>query len=306
MNERIRWVRNGDIDKKRWNDILDASPGSPVYACSWYLDIVTDSWDALIWGDYEHVMPVPFRKKWGITYVYPPFFTQQLGIFPEAPLYIQQEFASHLARSFRHISYQASGTVNPDGFPGFHFSKRRNRCLLLRAGYESVAKNYSENTRRNLAKADKNQIGVIGSRDIPGYLGMKERSLRIKVSAETFHILRKLMEHTLKNGTGHISLALKPDGEITAGAFYITYLNMCYYLNAFSTIAGMNTASAFEVVDQIVRKYAGTGITLDFEGSEVDGIDRFYRGFGANESFYYHLTFSRLPEFLLKMKKVRL
>ncbi len=303
MTDRIRWVRNGEIDKIRWNDILDASPGCPVYACSWYLDIVAGSWDALIWGDYEHVMPLPFRKKWGIRYVYPPFFAQQLGIFPEAPLQVQREFSNQLSRSFRYISYQASATINPECFPGFYFTKRRNRCLLLQSGYGSIARYYSQNTRRNLAKADKNQIRVISSKDIPGYLEMKKRSLRLNVPRETFITLLKLMEHAVENGTGRISLAMKPNGEITAGAFFLIHHNRCYYLNAFSTEAGMNTSSAFVIVDQIVREYAGTGITLDFEGSEIDGIDRFYRGFGAGEYFYYHLTFSRLPDFLLKIKK---
>jgi hypothetical protein len=196
--------------------------------------------------------------------------------------------------------------MNPDGFPGFHFTKRRNRCLFLQSGYGSIARKYSENTRRNLAKADKCQIRITGSQDIPGYLEMKKRSLRTDVPTETFFILRKLMEHTINNETGHINLAMNPDGEITAGVFYLTHQDRCYYLNAFSTETGMNTSSAFAIVDQIVREYAGTGVILDFEGSEIDGIDRFYRGFGASENFYYHLTFSMLPELLMKIKKILL
>jgi hypothetical protein len=193
--------------------------------------------------------------------------------------------------------------MNPDGFPGFHFTNRRNRCLFLQSAYESVARNYSDNTRRNLAKAEKNKIGVIGSGDIPGYLEMKKRSLRMDVPPETFLTLRRLMELTVESGTGRIILARNPDGEITAGAFFLTHQNRCYYLNAFSTETGMSMASAFVIVDQIIREYAGTGFILDFEGSEIDGIDRFYRGFGAVENSYYHITFSRLPEFLLNIKK---
>jgi hypothetical protein len=52
-----------------------------VYAYSWYLDIVSPGWDALVKDDYKSVMPLTWRKKYGIKYLYQPFFTQQLGVF---------------------------------------------------------------------------------------------------------------------------------------------------------------------------------------------------------------------------------
>ena len=48
----------------------------------WYLDIVHENWDALMEDDYERVMPMPvITKNWRISYIFQPFFVQQLGVF---------------------------------------------------------------------------------------------------------------------------------------------------------------------------------------------------------------------------------
>ena len=38
-------------------------------------------WDAIVEGDYDAVMPLPFRKKFGVRYIFQPAFIQQGGIF---------------------------------------------------------------------------------------------------------------------------------------------------------------------------------------------------------------------------------
>jgi hypothetical protein len=58
----------------------------------WHLDRTAVVWDALVWGDYEFVMPLPVRKKWGIQYVYQPLFCQQLGIFPKPSNWLRNFF----------------------------------------------------------------------------------------------------------------------------------------------------------------------------------------------------------------------
>ena len=43
----------------------------------------------------------------------------------------------------------------------------------------------------------------------------------------------------------------------------------------------------FLLIDTVIRNYAGTRFTLDFEGSEIEGVRRFYEGFGAVGTPYY-------------------
>jgi hypothetical protein len=44
-------------------------------------------------------------------------------------------------------------------------------------------------------------------------------------------------------------------------------------------------------------------MTLDFEGSNIPGIARFYKGFGALPQTYYSLHQNRLPKLLQIFKK---
>ena len=77
----IKYILREHIDEDKYNECITISKQSLIYGYSWYLDIVCDQWDALILDDYVAVMPIPWRKKYGITYVYPPLWLLQLGIF---------------------------------------------------------------------------------------------------------------------------------------------------------------------------------------------------------------------------------
>src|SRR5690606_37392547 len=78
---KMKYVFHTAIDKNKWDACIQHSKNSLIYAKSFYLDIVSPGWDALIAGDYEFIMPLTPRKKIGIAYLAQPAFTQQLGIF---------------------------------------------------------------------------------------------------------------------------------------------------------------------------------------------------------------------------------
>src|ERR1700692_3437990 len=77
----IHYLKHNAIDKRRWDEAIDRAFNGMIYAKSWYLDIVSPQWDALVSDDYRAVMPLTWRRKFGVYYLYQPFFTQQLGVF---------------------------------------------------------------------------------------------------------------------------------------------------------------------------------------------------------------------------------
>jgi len=48
----ITFVLNKAIDKQKYDDCIATSIQSKIYAFSWYLDAVTETWDMLILDDY--------------------------------------------------------------------------------------------------------------------------------------------------------------------------------------------------------------------------------------------------------------
>ena len=79
--QQIIYLTRKQVNDDLWNACIDSSANGLVYAYTWYLDAMADNWDALVFNNYEAVMPLPWRKKWNINYLYQPFLTAQLGLF---------------------------------------------------------------------------------------------------------------------------------------------------------------------------------------------------------------------------------
>ena len=83
----INYLSDKEIDFNKWDDCIDKST-SLIYPLSWYLNCVSPNWNAFILeknGIYQAVFPICSKKKAGISYIYQPFFTQQLGYFSINP-----------------------------------------------------------------------------------------------------------------------------------------------------------------------------------------------------------------------------
>lgn len=75
----IRYLKNNEIDVKKWDACVEQSPNGLLYASSFFLNNLC-MWDALVLNDYEAVMPLPKRKKWGVEYIYNPAYAAQCGV----------------------------------------------------------------------------------------------------------------------------------------------------------------------------------------------------------------------------------
>ncbi|WP_315816464.1 hypothetical protein [Paraflavitalea speifideaquila] len=53
----------------KWDRCIADAPNGLIYGYSFYLDKMADNWDGLVLNNYEAVMPLPWKKKWGIYYL---------------------------------------------------------------------------------------------------------------------------------------------------------------------------------------------------------------------------------------------
>ncbi|HSM46611.1 MAG TPA: hypothetical protein VK872_02245, partial [Draconibacterium sp.] len=59
MNNQIRYVKHQDIDTEKWQICSDSAGNRRLYPNMGHLDPTALVWAALVWGDYEFVMPLP-------------------------------------------------------------------------------------------------------------------------------------------------------------------------------------------------------------------------------------------------------
>ena len=81
----ITYIKRKDLEVEKYDACIENALQSRVYAFSWYLDIVADNWDVLVLDDYKAVMPIAWKKKYFIKYVYPPLWLLELGVFSQTP-----------------------------------------------------------------------------------------------------------------------------------------------------------------------------------------------------------------------------
>jgi len=295
----IQYLAHFDIDKHRWDQCIAQSVNRRVYAFSWYLDMVSPGWDALVETDYNSVFPLTHHRKGGIRYLYQPFFTQQLGIFSRQHLTasLVDQFIKAIPSKFKYadIHLNVMNKVNADEYD---CHTRMNHELDLIPGYETLIRNYSQNTRRNIRKAIDQGIHLGRKAEADELItlfkegfGKKEGILKFS----HYEILRKLILHCQKNSFGVILGAYAPEECLSAAAFFLYDCDRMYYLFAASGKDARENGAMFLLLDHAIKEHAGKALTLDFEGGNDPNLGRFYKSFGAMEVPYPFLHINRLP-----------
>ncbi|RYZ38860.1 MAG: hypothetical protein EOP49_30670 [Sphingobacteriales bacterium] len=110
------------------------------------------------------------------------------------------------------------------------------------------------------------------------------------------------------NGTGHHAVAIvrqvtSGDGELLCAAILLKTKNRIILNVSVTTARGREQRANHFLLDKLIRELAGSGLLLDFEGSDVPGIASFYKTFGSVDQPYYFFRYNKLPYFLKAFKK---
>jgi len=292
----LQYIKHEDIDHSKWDRCIDEALNSRIYACTWQLDRAATRWDALVLGDYEFVMPLPFRKKMGIRYLYQPLFSQQLGIYPTPDKKISELFYAYLDKHFRYVELNLNaGNISAKNITSTTFSARKNYLLSLGESYQNIVSFYSKNTRRNIAKADKNYLSLVEGIRLETYLEFKLQNLAPGVKRSDINTLKSMIAYGQYKGFGEIYGVYSSENELCAAVYFCRWKDRVIYFNAASSDSGKELGAMYFLVNRFIQKNAGRNLTLDFEGSMIPGVARFYAGFGATPETYFQLRINRLP-----------
>lgn len=306
-NPDIRLIKHKDIDQQKWDECIRNSAFGIAYAYSWYLDRLSPGWNALVWGDYLYVMPLPNNRKYGIAYIYQPFFIQQLGVFSNFPP--DPEIVNHFLHAIPEEYRLTDLKLNLGNKPTsrrLSIGKHTTHHLDLSAKTEKIREGYSTNTARNIRKAKKNKISVLPIYDINQFIAFTQANLKNKspeVKTRHYAALQKMIGFAIYHHVGEIYGAFDGSNSLVAAAFFVTTNRKSIYLAASSNEKGTELSAMFLLIDTFIGNHAGTDLVLDFEGSDIPGIARFYQGFGGIPKTYYSVHQNRLPRLIRFLKK---
>lgn len=294
----LEYLRHEQIDKVRWDDCITHAPNALVYALSWYLDVVHEGWEALVEvndGNYQSVMPLTCNSKYGVNYLFQPFFTQQLGVFSRSPLTEEKvvSFLKAIPKKFLRVEIRLNeGNPVPEGFRRVDF--HRNCLLDLRPSYELLTSHYHENTKRNLKKSLKYGLCLVKGVPVSTVVELfrHDRGASVKHwGDQEYARLERLIERAITSQNALVYGIQNSDNkEVICGAILLQFEHRIIFLFSGNSGAGKSCQAMTFLLDQVIREFAGKMRWLDFEGSDDSDLARYYLGFGAEEKKYPSFT----------------
>ncbi len=293
----IRFYQHNEIDSIQWNRCIEHSSFPTVFADYDLLSLVSPGWCALIEGDYEAVMPLPSRCKWGVSYVFTPFFISRLGLFaaPAPSAEKMLEFVKALPQHYRQCDLCLNTDNDVSMLPSDSYMMMVSHGLDLNFSYEALQANYAENTRRNIKAADKFALSLttaeisqivdlfVHNRGKQG-VGFKKADYEMLVSMVDFWNQRNLVD----------LVGVKDEnGKLIAGACFLKDHQRRWFLFSGRDNAESDKRAMFYLIDEYIKQHAGANLILDFNGSMNPNVARFYAGFGAQRYEFPVLDYTR-------------
>lgn len=294
----IRYLQHNEIDKQKWDTCIRESFNSIAYASSWYLDQVHEDWEALVEGEYERVMPLTGRKKFGIYYLFQPYFVQQLGVFSKSILTpaITREFINSIPEKYQYIEIKLN-SFNKLSKNAFETQPNKNFVLDLIHDYTKLHTKYSTNTKRNVKKSANFKLSLVKNVKPEAIITLFRSNRGKKLPNWTdkhYMQLQKLIYASIHNGKGITYGVFTEHNQLCAGAFFLSSSNRLIFLFSGSDETSRENGAMFMLIDEVLKEYSPGNLVLDFEGSNDESLARFYKGFGAKESSYLSLKINRL------------
>ena len=280
---KLKHLKNSEVDRNRWRECIAKDQSAPIYCNDWYLDIVSPGWEALVSEDYRSVFPLPVKRKWGLQVVNHPLFAQRFELVSSYGKPLLDDFINSIPARFIGVRLRHS-----DAGSKYKLKERSNYMLSL-DNVDLVRKGYNQNTKRNLKKG----IGQLSnvSDEIPEleFMNLIQSELPVNLFDPQWNTIRKLTNFIIRKNLGTI-YGVYSEARLVSVVFTAKWIQKIYYLFSVTNPEGKKLGGAFKLIDHIVQEYSGKGMKLDFEGSMIPNIARFFKGFGAVEEKYYEYT----------------
>ncbi len=304
----IKYIPYKEINKKKWDDCIINAANALIYAHSFYLDNCTNkTWDALVLGDYEVVMPITHRKKYGIAYLYQPYFLQQAGIFsakkisPQIINFFLTEIQKHF--QFAEINFNYANSLSSNG--NIKCTERNNFILSLNDSYKNISSKFNTNFTRNIKHASKQNFTYekVDAVDALVDLYKKLYGSRFKsVKKSNYEALKMNCKMLLKND----SLVLRKasiDGKTHAAIILLKDAKRLYNIAPSVTDEGRKLRANHFLYNSIIEEFSEQDLLLDFEGSNIKGIANFYQSMHPINEKYVSIKYNNLPKLVKLFKK---
>jgi hypothetical protein len=284
---------------------MDQANNGLIYGYSFYLDCMAANWDALILNDYEVVMPLTWKKKYGFYYLYQPFLTASLGLFGNnITAEMVTDFLKAVPPKFKYWDIYLNH-ANRFILDVFDCYDRVNYVLPLHESYESLFGRIRLNHKQSIKKAEQLKCRVQRDIDLEEVLGLAQEQGKAFSRATTadYDRFRKLF-HQLHAQQKAITYGVyMASGQLAASGILFFSHKRAYYILAGNHPNGKTIGASNLLIHTFIKDFAGQDLLLDFEGSDIPSLAFFYGRFGAKVEMYTGVRLNKLPKIVQLIKR---
>lgn len=296
----IHFVEHKDIIPEKWNDAVRHARQATLLTSYDVLDTLTanSSWNALILNNYQAIMPLPERKKFGIHYLYTPFFIPQFGIFAQQSLEAETifDFFNNIPKKYKQIDLllNIQNDVSLLKQKTIHLISHK---LNLNQSYENLYAHFSQNTKRNIKDARKHALSYEVNPNILDdvILLFKENKgdeKMVHYREKDYQILANTARLLLEKNAIDV-IGVRHEQQLIAGAFFVKDIHCRWFWFSGRDTNASQFKPMFFLLDEFIRQHAEQQEILDFNGSLNKNVARLYTGFGAQPYPIPMVTYSQ-------------
>lgn len=298
-------------NKEKYRRFCQSNAPIAIFSRDWWLDAVcgAGNWDVALMekgGSVVAAMPYFFRKALGFTLLTMPRLTQSLGPYVRPS---NSKYAKRLSEEkdlmtgmidklppFHYFCQKFHYTVSnwlPFYWRGYSQMTRYTYVLDDLSDLGEIWAGFQENIRREIRKAE-NRYGLEVSTDlgIETFLQINEQTFKRQGIKPPYSrgLVCRLDAACERHDARRIFSARDSGGRVHAAVYIVRDEETSYYLmggiDPNLRTSGANSLCMWEAI-----KFASTVTQrFDFEGSMIESVERFFRGFGGRQVPYFQIT----------------
>ncbi|MCR9190143.1 MAG: GNAT family N-acetyltransferase [Alteromonadaceae bacterium] len=296
--------------KQAYRELCEQEGSIPLFSQAWWLDAVAgNDWDVVLVRKGEQIsgaLPFVIRKRFGFTILTQPALTQALGpwVRPSEKSYTKRlafekdvlgGLADALPSYARYEQNWHCGQLNwlPFYWRGFEQTTRYTYRLEHLGDKELLWKGLQQNIRGDVRKArDRFGVHVRPAKNLTEYLEVNRLTFERQGLSQPYEdqFIARIDDAAARRNARDCLVAVDSDGAVHAGAYIVRSGDTAYYLLGGGDPRLRNSGATSLLLWEAICRQPATVRNFDFEGSMIEPIERFFRGFGAKQTPYFQVS----------------
>ena len=221
-------------------------------------------------------------------YIYPPAWTQQLGIFSAIKTSedLVLKFIKAIPRKFKKVTIQFN---SENKFQHKSLTERVNYILDLNKPYEEIYKGFRKDRKKRLREG---KIFNPKITEESNFKKLKESfktnyKSKINIKETDFDKLRNLISEGVSREAVNYTSVLNKEGELISSLLLFKGTERIVVLFSSTNSQGFKENTFTCLIDEVINKHQNSSWLLDFEGSNIKSIASFNKSFGAKVEKYF-------------------